>query len=1133
MFETAGLSVGVDLLGVLFGFAKNTGKGTKYVAKGLEGEELLTNKATVDAVLVEEATKSPALRSIDAQIEELGSLGDELTSEGEETLKNLVFRRKQIEVDELPFDEITDPTVNKYLTEKIQGEEAIRRLEADPQGVKGADPFTQFPSNPVGKAIPNPKADPIEHVVDITEINKYPTLNQRPAPIVTESFQKNFMAAADGSERAAQLDGLFSSMPKQIDAIRGNKTLSAEDMEKAVNRLASHILGTDIKSFVKDLNSLKTNLQNGQKFLDDESFILLSQAFRSAFDTVYNPNNIRAAAAMVQQAGNTVSDASRAANSMGDFFDVTRQTEIALDNLELVATELRANQYIAGFTLEAKKLVKSTKDNPRAAIILQEHREAFEEGLRTAKEKAKATIDALKDITKNHPEYRKAFTMAFDLTNGDVHTLARLHDYAANNLGIIYKGIYDRNPEIPSLILKGLHAARVNSLLSGLSAVRAATGNATLIAAKPISALVGSASEALGGDTYMFKRALATYGGFMENLQRAMNVMKNDWQLAVANPQEAMRRGRADLNFEADGALEVMEAMQEGFRADGQDGKVALINFAKFLTFWNNNPIVRYGVNAMSAIDGFTNSMMASGSARARAFDELFAKSNGAFKRSEFDALQRRLYDEAFDANGVLTDKAAKAASSEIALNLDNDLVNGLEVMMKKVPALRGTFMFARTGLNAVELAWSFTPLSKLDIGLTKAQRLFRAQTPDDIMKVLAEHGIDKMDMTAFKALKSEHVGRQIMGSTLITFASLMAINGQMTGNGPQNPAERQRLKEIGWKPLSIRNPFTGQWHSYKGFEPFAQLLGLTNDIVFHSNRVDQAPLEDIRGKLAAAITLNVTNSTFMSGFEPLFSLFAGDETAWARFTADNINSMLPFAGGRNLLSQVVTPQLKDVEREWQYYLANRNKYLFNNQTMLPDAIDLYTGKPINYHEPLTAAVNALLPAFKTNGGMEPWRQWLLGTGWDGLQILQTNPLSGQPIDPQAQQWINNWIGAGLKNKDGSPKPGYPLVKLIEEMRNHPQEYWDKKIKEYKQARGGQEQSEFPIKQLVVHQELDRIHRQARKAAWIAYGKTQAGKAATLEGHMKQDIKEMLRKGDVKGALEKQDQYLNIINIAK
>ena len=1125
MFDTAGLSVAGDLIGVLFGFAKNTGKGTKYTAKGLEGEELLAKRDVREAALVQEATMSPEMKALQDQVEALGSLGDELTSKGEEELANLVAQMKQLEVDELPFkeiDELTDPKVNKYLTEQIQAEEGLRRLEADPQGVKGYDPFVHQPSTPVSKAIPHPKADPIEGAVDLAEIKKYPTLNPRPAPFVTEHFQKDFIRAADGTERAAMLQDLFSNMPKQIDAFREGRVLSADDIKKAVDNLTSNILGSDVKSFAKDLNSLKTNIQNGQKFLDDESFIALSQAFRQAFDDVYNPNNIRAAAMMVQQAGNTVSDASRVANSMGDFFDVTRQTEIAFDNLELLATELRANQYIAGFSLEAKKLIKSTRDNPRSAQILADHRVNFEEGLRAAKEKAKDTIETLKDITKNNPEYRKAFTMVFDATNGDVNTLAKMHAWAAENLGIIQKGIYDRNPHIPSLILKGLNGVRYNSVLSGLSAVRAAWGNATMMMVKPISALAGSAPKAIAGDAYQFKRALASYGGFMEAITRARKVMANDWGLAVSNPQEAMRRGRADLNFEADQNLEILNAMKEGLRAEGKEGKVALINIAQQLSNFNNNPIPRFGINAMFAIDGFTNSMMASASARAKAFDELFEATNGAFKRSDFDKLQQKLYDEAFDAKGVLTDKAAKYASSEIALNLDNDLVNVLQTGMDRIPASKALFMFMRTGLNAVELAFSFTPTSRLPIGLTRAQRLFKAKTPDQILEVLAEHGIDKMDPVAFQALKSEYVGRQIMGASIITGTGLMAINGNLTGNGPQDAAERRRMMEMGWKPLSIRNPFTGNWHSYKGLEPFQSIMGLTADIVYHANRVDQAVMEDIERKLAQAIQLNITNSTFMSGFEPLVALQAGDESAWARFTANNVDSLIPFSGARGLLSKVITPQIKDVENEWQYHLANRNKFLFNNNVVLKDSLDIYTGEPIRYFEPLTAAANALMPAFKSNGGMEPWRQWLLNTGWDNLQIMQTNPLSKDPVDPATQLWINNWIGTK-----------YPLVKRIEEMMNHPHEYWDKKIKEYRIGRGNLEQKDFPIKQLVVHQHLDELHRKARKAAWKAYQKEQAGKAALLQGGYKEDIKEKLRRGDVKGAKQRQEEYLDVINIAK
>ena len=54
-----------------------------------------------------------------------------------------------------------------------------------------------------------------------------------------------------------------------------------------------------------------------------------------------------------------------------------------------------------------------------------------------------------------------------------------------------------------------------------------------------------------------------------------------------------------------------------------------------------------------------------------------------------------------------------------------------------------------------------------------------------------------------------------------------------------------------------------------------------------------------------------------------------------------------------------------------------------------------------------------------------------------------------------------------------------------------------------------------------------------QKAAWQAYKKTEEGKAAVMEGAYREDIKQRLRRGDVKGAKERQKQLVNIINIAK
>ena len=126
--------------------------------------------------------------------------------------------------------------------------------------------------------------------------------------------------------------------------------------------------------------------------------------------------------------------------------------------------------------------------------------------------------------------------------------------------------------------------------------------------------------------------------------------------------------------------------------------------------------------------------------------------------------------------------------------------------------------MFPRTGVNAFELGWSFNPVSNLGPALTKARKVLGAQTGQQKLAALAEHGLDTMrdpDL-AFATLKSEYIGRQIMGSSVVMGVGMLALNGVVSGSGPQDDAERRRMIAMGWKPHSIKNPITGEWRSYK-----------------------------------------------------------------------------------------------------------------------------------------------------------------------------------------------------------------------------------------------------------------------------------------------------------------------------
>lgn len=1006
------------------------------------------------------------------------------------------------------LDDIPEPTTDaiemaRRQRQFAQDEEMIRALEADPQGFNGYNAFINEPAESQARAVINFDANGIKAKADQAVIQaNLGTSNGRMTAAATPSFQKKFMEAADGTERAADLNELFDTIAPSVDVIRNGKKLPAEQVNAAVDVLVKSVHNLDLADFTKTVEQMKKNIYEGQAFFGEEEWLIAANSFKQAFDEIYNPNNIRASAMLTQTAADNVADASRAANLIGDIADTSRQQEMILDNMRLLASEIRANQFIAGKSLEMKKLIKNGNPAEQAAWMSMQ-KVQFEDGLKSAKEKGARIVDTLQEIRKENPEYLKPLIAAYDATNGKVDDLYKLQRYAEENIGLIKKGFIDGNPEVPSQIIQGLQAVRYNNVLSGISAVRAAAGNIVTTVAKPVSVFAGALVTDPSGKKGVLKRALYTFGGVSENLKRAMKMMGEEWRFAVSNPEEAMTRGRGDLMQAKLDNYEVMEAMAEAWTQSGQHGKAAMWNFSKVLSWYNNNPFVKYGTNAMYALDGFLKSMMASGIARAKAYDEVFQATNGAFDDVLFNQKQSELYSKAFDKTGLLTDEAAKFASGELALNLDNEIVQRLEHLMEKVPFMRSLFMFPRTGVNALEFGWSFNPVSGLGGAIGRVRKVMNAKTQEEITEALAEHGLEYSD-EAFHSLKAEYTGRQLMGSAVVLGAGLWAAEGNLTGNGPQDAAEKKRMMDMGWKPLSIRGP-DGNWYSYQGLEPFDSLLGLVGDWAFQASRVDQAWSEDIGRKIMYSISMNIANKTFLSGFEPLVSMLSGDEGAWNRFMAMQADSMIPYTGVRSMLSKAITPQLKDVENDFNSYLANRNKFLYSGNEVLKDMLDIYTGQPINFHEPLTAAANAMLPFFKSNGGMEPWRQWLLTTGWDNLQTVRTNPTTKEPLTPDERQFVNNWIA-----QNGG------LAAQVEKMRTAPDKFWDSKIKEYVKARGLQDQATMPIKKMVVHEELDRIHNEAFNMAFAALEQQNA--VSSMVGGYKSRRDRRLAIGDIQGA---------------
>jgi hypothetical protein len=1011
------------------------------------------------------------------------------------------------------------------MREQAVTQEAIRRVDVDLDG--GYDPFINNYYEAQQRGVNNVEIDPLQAKVDHWRIqNNEGTLNGRATSAVSDNVMEFLSGASRGSERADLLEDVWLSAAPSADvtiqSLRGARKIPAAEINKSVDSLVNNVLNPDVSfdQFKDIVKQMRRDSFNSKSVLDEPGWVMTSQAFKRAFDEVYNPNNLRASALIVQNAADNVADTIRAANLIGDVADTSRQQELILKKLQTMAGEMKVISWIRGSGLEFLKFKKGKKSPEEIAAWLATRADEFDQVVANKAAAGAEFVQKYTTIAKENPEFLKPFNEIYDFTNGNVDDLYKLHRYMEDRVGVVSKAFIDGNPEVPSAVVQGAQATRYNNILSGLSAVRAATGNAVLLAAKPISVLAGAAAT---GDAYTFKKALAGFSGIGENLQRAFKHMGDEWRAVNASPEVIAARGRSDLSFGQYDDFTAIEAYAQSKWANssnpGDMGRLAAWNIAKVFHAFNKNNIVRWGVNAMHAVDGFTNSMIASMNSRFKAYDEMFQATKGTFDEALFNQKQRELYSKVFDNTGLITDEAVSFASKEISLNLDSEMVAGLENFMKHVPIAKSLFMFPKTGLNGLEMAWSFNPLSSVGLAMGRVRRAFKAQTPDEIMAVLQEHGI-KVETSeaeqAFKSLKSEYVGRQLMGSAVVMGAGLWALAGNLTGNGPQDGAERKRMQDMGAKFNSIK--VGDQWISYKGFEPFDSLLSLVGDIVYQSTRVDQAVTEDWFRKVSFAISMNVANKTFLSGFEPLVSMLSGDEGAWNRFLATQADSMIPGTGARSLLSQAVTPQLKDVENDVLSYLKNRNKFLYNGNDELKNLVDVYTGEPIRYNEPLVAAGNSLMPFFKSNGGMEPWRQWLLSTGWDNLQTIRTNKITGQPLTAEERFWINNWIGQNGR-----------LAEQIEGLRTANDGWWDKKLTEYAKARGLKNQKEFPIKETVVHDMLDQIHNEAFNQAWSAWEQNNAT-ASNLPGYYK-ELKGRLNIGDTAGAAKTSSQLQQILDI--
>ena len=746
------------------------------------------------------------------------------------------------------------------------------------------------------------------------------------------------------------------------------------------------------------------------KYATEAQAMAAGFAMRDLVD-IYLGRNIAVTSARVMDTlGREISNIGQASIKYYDIADDDRLMTMALDKLEFLMSEYGVNKYISGWQLQNKNWFNRLSTSADPANITTMLKQEFDMAVSSKQASAKKVRQALEGLKETNPEAIAPLMEAFAYSNGDVDTIAKLYKWAEDQISI--SGfLVSPDPKRMNLFARGAWSVVYNNVLSGLAASKAAVGNGFKLMIQPVESLLGHGIEAvIQGDLEPVKRSLYYHGAAFETTRRALGDAWSRVRKVNESPEEFLQSIRKDFVIKEDSAWDIVDGMSEVWEKEGNKGALFQYNWAKASKDVANMKALRWGMTAMSGIDAATDTFQATKMSRLKAYDDVLT--NGGHDAPEMLLkAEQTHYATMFDKHGLLTDVATKNASGEVALNLDDRVTSWINTATEAVPALKLWFMFPRTGNNQVKLASSYTPLMAIP-GLNKYAKVLRAGNDIDKIKVaLAEHGIKSFEntpnaMAIYKNLQAEYRGRLALSSMTSLSLFNYALGGNIRGNGPVNASERQKLRDQGFLPKTIN--IAGKWVSYDGIPLLDPTLTLLGDLGYYADDIGSSMTEEILDKLAWSMSATFINNTPLYGIEPFLAAMNGDESAWQRMTAQLVRGAIPMSGTLGVVSNAITSSQKDIYKDFQGYVKNRLPVF---SSTLPERYDIWTGEPINdIDNHLLRFLNALSPV-KVSGTQEPWRAWLLRTGWDGVSLITRTSSGGVEYTAEQRELITKYMG--------------------------------------------------------------------------------------------------------------------------
>ena len=768
----------------------------------------------------------------------------------------------------------------------------------------------------------------------------------------------------------------------------GNHYITEQMLDAAGDAISAKLLNprSETEDIIKYLKDFHRSVDESAVKISGKKGI--SKAIKELKAQLLDLDAHKARALLTTSEAGYISDAAEGIRLMEDSAVVNSAVNKLVDRLELLNVEkglanFEGNAMVSN--LNAWQTAVATGDkatiDAAAGIILDNKNSRLLEIIPKAKEYSQT----LKTIARERPAWMKSFLLASEMADGDVDSLWKMHRYAQDKLGTYNKAFYDANPEVPSIINKAFQGNLFNSMLSAFATpINAAVGNLTGLLGRGTATVAGAV---MSGDLMRAKKAMVAHFALDDTMQLATNHMRVVFRKAALNPKEVSYMTRGDLMLKEEKSLAFLREFADAAAKEGEYGPQALLRIYEDLEAMAADPALRFSSNAMTAFDGFSRSVVANTEAKYLALNNAM-KEGQTLSRADLQEAKQQIYDSWFDSDGMIKNEAIDKITSEIALNADSPIVQGVNEFIGRFPVGRYFLWFPRTTANTIDVLGKWSPGGIFSKDMWEMWGPLYSKTLDDfsydeMVSILQKKGrpIDDHVLENFQTLRYEVKGKAAISGTFMTMAFMAGINDRCTGQvGHYNQSIQNSRKKKGWKPKMCKNPVTGDYESYAWMGPIGDWLALAIDTVDNADTLDTTFLEDWMPKILAVFGGAITDRSVLAQLEPLHDILKGNGAQASRWAANFTNILMPLGNQRNEISKLLYPQLRQLRTEFDDNLRKRNAYLdvVDPERALSYVVDPIDGKVINGDWSWGTRIRNTFTPFKTTDAPGPENQWLI-----------------------------------------------------------------------------------------------------------------------------------------------------------